>query len=59
MVLGETVWEKLSFSSLLRDWRHESFMFYKKKYMNVPDVGEEVCKNQTLEETKKAREELG
>jgi hypothetical protein len=34
-------------------------MFYKKKYMNVPDVGEEVCKNQTLEETKKAREELG
>ena len=58
MMLGETVWEKLDFSSLLRDWRHESFMSYTKKCMNVLDVGEEVCRNQTLEGTKKAMDEL-
>jgi hypothetical protein len=34
-------------------------MFYTKKCMNVLDVGEEFCRNQTLEETMKAREELG
>ena len=57
MVLGETVWEKLDFSSLLRDWRHES-LCHTKKYMNVVDVGEEVCGNQTFEKEKKTRDEL-
>jgi hypothetical protein len=34
-------------------------MFYTKKCMDVLDVSEEVCRNQTLEEAKKARDELG
>jgi len=33
-------------------------MSYTKKCMNVLDVGEEVYRNQTLEETKKAMDEL-
>jgi hypothetical protein len=33
-------------------------MSHTKKYMHVLDAGEEICRNQTLEETKKVKDEL-